>query len=125
MKTKYLTTRYICTMKLFCYIFSLYFLALSGLPCTDNEHEVAPPQYLTENISQNDHNHEDHSHCNDFCSPFCSCACCGMTISFQKTFNYTVKSRPTLLPIAVENFSYQSLNSLQYLQGVFQPPQVG
>lgn len=112
-------------MNLFCYIFSLYYLALSCLPCTDNEHEVLPPQYQIESISQNDHDHENHSHCNDICSPFCSCACCGMTISFQSTINYTTEFQLIVLPIVSENFSYQSPNSLQYLQGVFQPPQIG
>jgi hypothetical protein len=112
-------------MKLFCHIFSLYFLALSCLPCTDNGYEVVPPRYQTENIRQNDHDHEDHSHCKDLCSPFCTCTCCGITISFQKTFSYIATHRPTILPIVVENFSYQSSNSLQYLQGVFQPPQLG
>ena len=48
-----------------------------------------------------------------------------MTINLQATFNYTPKSQPIPLPIVSENFSYQAPNSLQYLQGVFQPPQVG
>ena len=112
-------------MKLFCYIFSLYFLALSCLPCTDNEHETLPPQYQTEIVVENEHDHENHSHCNDICSPFCSCACCGMTISFQSTINYTTEFQHIVLPIVAENFSYQSSNSFQYLQGVFQPPQIG
>ena len=112
-------------MKLFCYIFSLYFLALSCLPCTDNEHAVIPPQYQTELVVENDHEHENHTNCNDLCTPFCTCACCGMTINLQATFNYTPKFQPIPFPIVSENFYYQSPNSNQYLQGVFQPPQVG
>ena len=115
-------------MKLFCYIFSLYFVLLSCLPCNDSEHVLLPPQppqYAMNIEVQNHHNPDNHDNCNDLCSPFCTCACCGMTINLQATFNYTPKSQPIPLPIVSENFSYQSPHSNQYLQGVFQPPQVG
>lgn len=112
-------------MKFFCYIFSLYFLVLSCLPCNDNEYELLPMAYQTENVATDDHQHENHSHCNDFCSPFCACACCGMTISFQAAFNYTITSRLIPFQLGAQNFFYLSPNSLQSLEGIFQPPQVG
>lgn len=112
-------------MKYFYYIFSLYFLVLSFLPCNDSEHTIVRSLYQTEYVTKNDHQQENHSHCNDFCSPFCTCACCGMTLNLQATFNYTAPFEFIPIPIVSENFSYQSPNSLQYLQGVFQPPKIG
>ncbi len=48
-----------------------------------------------------------------------------MTLNLQATFNYTAPFEFILIPIVSENFSYQSPNSLQYLQGIFQPPKIG
>jgi hypothetical protein len=48
-----------------------------------------------------------------------------MTINHQSTLDYNTTFQPLPLRIVSENFSYQSPNSLQYLQGVFQPPQIG
>lgn len=111
-------------MKYFCYIFSLYFLALSVMPCSDIHDMNSSAGTELASISADEHSNCPHEK-QDFCSPFCDCACCGMTINFQVAFHFTTKFPSIPLPIVSENFSYQSPNSLQYLQAVFQPPQIG
>ena len=94
------------------------------MPCTDIHDMNTSVGTEFASISTDNHSNCPHEK-QDFCSPFCTCACCGMTLSFQSTFNYTTQFKAIPLPIVSENFAYQSPNSLQYLQGVFQPPQIG
>ena len=93
------------------------------MPCTDIHDMNTSVGTELASISADEHSNCPHEE-QDFCSPFCDCACCGMAISFQKLFNYTVKAHSIILPVVSENFAYQSPNSFQYLQGVFQPPQL-
>lgn len=74
---------YLCrTMKLFIRIFSIYFLALTFLPCGDMgsacNDNLEETSYEMISTSSDQHGHE--GDCGDSCSPFCFCTCCGSTI---------------------------------------------
>ena len=61
------------SMKLFTFIFSLYFLALSTVPCGDlSECDQSSPTTV-----QSTTEHDNHQHKSETCSPFCFCTCCG------------------------------------------------
>lgn len=94
------------------------------MPCTDIHDMNTSVGNEFASISADEHSNCPHEK-QDFCSPFCDCACCGMTISFQLIFHFNTKFQSFPFLIVTENFSYQSFHSLQYLQGVFQPPQIG
>ena len=65
-------------MKIFAYIFSIYILTLTAIPCVDLPEENA--MLKTVNISDSTTNHQNE---NDYCSPFCSCSCCVTPIIYQ------------------------------------------
>lgn len=60
-------------MKFLSLIFSIYFLALAVMPCSD-EISVDMCQTVAEH-NHYDQGHEEHAA--DLCTPFCMCHCCG------------------------------------------------
>ena len=111
-------------MKYFCYIFSLYFLALSVMPCSDIHDMNSSVGSEFASISTDNHSNCPHEEEQDFCSPFCVCSCCGQ---------FFVATRlPKLsfhLPI-IRNFKEKSCFLFSenwqsdYLKSIFRPPQV-
>jgi hypothetical protein len=111
-------------MKYFCYLFSLYFLALSLLPCTDIHDVNLSASGELASISAVDYSDCPHEK-RDICSPFCSCGH-GVTLIVQPIFQFTLKSPPVIAsPIDTEKFYYPPSYSFQHLQKIFQPPQIG
>ena len=66
-------------MKMFYFLFSIYFFFVFTMPCGDvaecNEKAKASPASV-ELIT----NHASHEHQEENCSPFCVCSCCGATV---------------------------------------------
>lgn len=62
-------------MKILSVIMSVIILALSFVPCADNN-SVNQSQEIS--LHQDSDNHQHHS---DFCSPLCVCSCCGTIVA--------------------------------------------
>lgn len=105
-------------MKCFLAIFSVYFLALSLMPCTD---ALGMNAQNTSNIEITKAHNNETEH-NDFCSPFCICNCCNTPISI--TFNaLSIKANKTTtskLKIPIFNFFFVS----NYFGNIWQPPKI-
>lgn len=105
-------------MNILRYIFPLYLILISCLPCADLEASSA--SYSSKEIATSRDNHSHDKDC-DICSPFCACSCCGSPVfvfnshydfsSFKKTINTKVPE-------------YQSELSCNYIGSIWQPPQI-
>lgn len=76
-------------MKILVYIFSLYLLALSCIPCNDALAAV-PGMPLTAVSSVSSAPAEQHSDHADFCSPLCVCSCCNVQLMTVSHWQYAV-----------------------------------
>ena len=100
--------------KIFHILFSIYFIALVVVPCSDKDDcdEVNSTQ-----VSQTTH-HEDRS--NEVCSPFCVCSCCAA--------HFLVKEfRPTLNQIAIISTVYtihKESKTSAAITSIWQPPKI-
>ncbi|MCC7244415.1 MAG: hypothetical protein IT269_01945 [Saprospiraceae bacterium] len=111
-------------MKFFCYIFSLYFLALSTMPCTD-VHDMNPAAgNELASISTNSHENCPHEKGNDDCSPFCVCSCCGHNFLETRPVKWIFQP-PTFFEYKGKcSFSYSRDWQSEYLKSIFRPPKV-
>ena len=110
-------------MKYFCYIFSLYFLALNLMPCTD----VHDLNILVGNefasISKDNHSNCPQEEKQDFCSPFCGCSVCGQVIIATKLVKWIIQP-PIIHNFYVESSFYYSKDwQSEYQKTIFKPPQ--
>lgn len=106
-------------MRLFAYIFSIYILALSVMPCSDAYNDCESDTTYKE-YSQA-HNHStDH---NDNCSPFCTCTCCSTTANPKFTplkFQITKPIVSSKITYPIRDFSFIS----NYCGNIWQPPKI-
>ena len=91
-------------MKYLAFLFSVYLLALSFVPCSDTA-ETHDKDATSKIASHSDSTHS-HEGTGDICSPFCACACCHSQISIIEIAD--------VLPEEV-NFNEISLNEITYL----------
>lgn len=110
-------------MKSFCFIFSIYFLALSLMPCSDVHEMNALESAEFASLAANEHSDCPHETGNDHCSPFCICSCCGQIIALAKAFKWHFK--PVLTEFEEKStfhyvFDWQS----GHLNTIFRPPKV-
>lgn len=110
-------------MKFFCHIFSLYFLALSLMPCTDIHATNGSTSDELANFYTDNHSDCPHETGNDHCSPFCTCSCCGQIIALGKEFKWHFKP---ILPEFEEKSTFHYAFDWQsgHLNAIFRPPQV-
>lgn len=111
-------------MKYFCYLLSLYFLALSIMPCTDVHAMNESASEELAGISDHDHQDCPHEKEQDYCPPFCVCNCCGQLLVATKFQKWSV---PPLLSAnfkSKNSFFYLQNWHSEYLRSVFHPPQV-
>jgi hypothetical protein len=107
-------------MNLFNFIFSIYLVALSCLPCADLE--VNSLAHSSQEVSAN---HEKHSHDkeNDLCPPFCICNCCGQQIlNFNQEI--TLEFRKIGEEITTQIPTYKSISYSNFYGSIWQPPQI-
>lgn len=105
-------------LKFFNYIFSLYILCLSVLPCADRaECNVFEKDKAVSSTEHSDHNLEDEQ-----CSPFCICSCCGVTMNMPKVLACIAPHSlaPTELNSFLPNPSIEEITS-----AIWQPPKIG
>ncbi|MGB5818706.1 MAG: DUF6660 family protein [Saonia sp.] len=106
---------YICIVKIFAVILSIYFLALNIIPCNDSGHSKDD----TRVVSVIDYDGENGQDC-ELCSPFCQCHCCH---SHTVVFNL-VGFEPLDVLVSQENYVHLDGSYYSYLGSRFQPPQV-
>ncbi len=113
--------RYLCDMKWFCRLLSIYLMTLACLPCSDGGH--AHDDHEGESISLMEDSSQDTEHrdCNDFCTPFCQCTCCGLTVLNSKQAAST--SKALYAPdVRTNDFYYQAPFSSAHPSALFRPP---
>lgn len=72
---------YLCPMKLFTCLMSLYILLLSCMPCNDSS-DCSSEESVSVAVSGT---HDDHDDDTEHCTPFCVCACCAApAVQFQQ-----------------------------------------
>lgn len=104
-------------MKIFVILFSIYFLALSVMPCTDacgmNTSNTSKSKLSSASNNQ--------TKGDDICSPFCSCATCHTAVNFTfQTFKIS-ETKPNLSKI--QKFPFHNLNFISNYHGnIWQPP---
>ncbi|MGJ1265162.1 DUF6660 family protein [Sphingobacterium spiritivorum] len=105
-------------MKIFVFIFSVYMLGMSILPCTDALYEcTANNNQLVEiGLSHEDNHKTEHK---DFCSPFCSCQCCGTITVAISDFNITEVVSPKLKLNAKQKVSLRNVNLIPNTPGAY------
>ncbi len=107
-------------MKFLTIIASIYFVALSCLPCSD----VVEINF-EKSSKELQSNHENHSHEkeNHLCSPFCICNCCGSQIinHFKIT---TIYFPIATLKISSQVPTYTSIFTSNFYGSIWQPPQI-
>jgi len=105
-------------MKFFAYIFSIYILALSVMPCSDASNDCRSKTEVAERADAHSHK-SDH---NDTCSPFCICSCCNtpVNITFDSFSIKVNKPVATSLKIPVFNFFFAS----NYYGSIWKPPKI-
>ncbi|WP_148562503.1 DUF6660 family protein [Spirosoma radiotolerans] len=100
------------------YLFSIWLLLLTGLPCPDAECHAH-----TDKLAQSSdaHSDDDHKH-KAPCSPFCHCATCP-GFSIPRPFSYACPSQLSA-PISSQRvFSYDASSQTMVVLAVWQPPQ--
>ena len=105
-------------MKIVNYIFSIYLIVLSCLPCADMEMDST--SHFSKEISSNTDKHS-HDNENDACSPFCVCNCCGNQ-NFACNMHYNFVFFKNTLDAKVPG--YKSMITCNYFGSIWQPPQI-
>ncbi|SHL47615.1 hypothetical protein SAMN05444266_103452 [Chitinophaga jiangningensis] len=101
-------------MKLLVYIFSLYLLVLSCIPCNDALAAV-PGISLTTISTAPAEQHADHV---DFCSPLCVCSCCNVQLTTVSHWQYVVihPQQQYIYPVYTASIAIAGSNA------IWQPP---
>ncbi|WP_460944796.1 hypothetical protein [Spirosoma daeguense] len=109
-------------MRLFIYLFSLWLLLLTGLPCPDADCHIHENSATTESTSPPaEHDHEQGHKAP--CSPFCHCATC-LGFSTPQPFNYLLPADSSESAPERQIFTYRSPNQFDVMLGIWQPPQL-
>ncbi len=108
-------------MKFLTYLFSLYILALSIMPCSDLQNECS--ELNTKSSHNQKHDHQtDHE---DSCSPFCTCSCCGMVIAFNfENTSFRIKALRLFPQNRKEVIIKNSIFYSNFYGSIWQPPKV-
>jgi hypothetical protein len=108
---------FLAPMKSLAFILAFMVLALSCMPCNDDECAMEAGKNKTEFAKQTPGQDKDHT---EDCSPFCHCSCCaGFSI------NHGMATGNLLPVICANNFSsYLPENLIEISIPVWQPPKI-
>jgi len=105
-------------MKNFSFIFAIYLITISFVPCTDGLVQCASNLSTTE-VSDSSVIHSHSNESEDDCMPFCSCSCCGSVI----TIITSEKEGSPLATLMISHISpYNFQYSFEYNSGMWHPP---
>ncbi|RYF68497.1 MAG: hypothetical protein EOO39_19310 [Cytophagaceae bacterium] len=104
-------------MKGVLYLFSVWLLLLTGLPCPDAECHAHTDKVTQTAGAPSDDEHEHKAPC----SPFCHCATCP-GFSVPRPFSYARPSELSATSPSRLVFTYHSPSQATVLSAVWQPP---
>lgn len=106
-------------MKTGIFIFSIYLLALSLVPCSDaiNECQNIDVEYSHDHEHDHDSDHDDH------CTPFCSCSCCGTSMINNSVLIPFLKLRDKVI-LSNEVINFESSFFSSFFGAIWQPPKL-
>lgn len=104
------------TMRILAFILSLYFTALSIVPCADGMPSSSNHSSIEASMDEHDYNHSDHP---DNCTPFCVCACCGSIVTFP-IVQSTATTKSAISTKCL--FHYTFYYSFNFSEGIWHPP---
>ncbi|AZA87613.1 hypothetical protein EG349_12835 [Chryseobacterium shandongense] len=106
-------------MKIFVILFSIYFLALSVMPCTD----ACDINISNSSKSEFTKISNDQTNYKDVCSPFCSCACCHTVVNFTFQSFKISETKPSFGK--QQKFPLWAFNFISSYHGhIWQPPKI-
>lgn len=111
-------------MNYFTFIFSLYFLVLSIVPCTDIHATDIPATQALKVVLSDHHTDCPHEKEQDFCPPFCICNCCGQIFVTARNYKLHLPSLNKYHLQEKSHFYYTENRQSDYLSSIFRPPQV-
>src|ERR1043165_568549 len=101
-------------MKLFTFLFSIYLLFLTCMPCGDVAGEENRLGKQTAIEKEMDH----HNHTTKACTPFCCCSCCSTSVIFQAFILIDIY-KPTFQSV---NGDYCAFYISKDFHSIWQPP---
>jgi hypothetical protein len=108
-------------MKLICFLFSIYLVSLSLLPCNDIDDCTS---FAKTELHKNHTSEKKSDFQNDQCTPFCSCACCGIHgFQFQKHI-FTEEKNINFAETKRQNNFYAFNTYKAIYLGIWQPPKL-
>ncbi len=108
-------------MKLFCFIFYIYLVFLSVLPCSDRE-ECAKNNKIEQTVFAA--NHHQYSHQAEQCTPFCICSCCGVNGFELQTPLFKFTEKKGFINKEKQNSIYAFVYSNEFTSNIWQPPKL-
>lgn len=105
-------------MKYFWFLFSIFILALTVMPCSENEECET---FIKTKISQNNHQ-EEHKHKAEQCIPFCTCSHCPGSAFYQSSIFYTFKNKIKFSDKKEQLSFYSFIYNKKIANKIWQPP---
>jgi hypothetical protein len=108
-------------MKLIWFLFSIYLVSLSLLPCNDIDDCSS---FAKTELHKNHSQEKKSDFQNDQCAPLCSCACCGVHgFQFQKSI-FIIDKNISFVEAKKQNDFYVSTTYKAIYLGIWQPPKL-
>lgn len=107
-------------MRIFCFIFTAYVLALSLQPCQEWSVSAEASGALNDVYSQSEHVNGIETEADD-CSPFCVCSCCYVSVA-DRYFPYAPPKEAAAVPETTLSADYQNPNLDAHVTPIWQPP---
>lgn len=109
-------------MKMFSFLFSMYILVLSCLPCGDMEDCTVVDN---QRIAFSETNHTNHQEDTETCPPFCKCACCGTNFVLNFSFSPLISEiAQCALSEKVKSNFYNTTFISDFYGNIWQPPKI-
>lgn len=106
-------------MKIFAFLLSLFFMALTVVPCSDAASGFGDKVCVAEDVHL-EQSQDEHT---DLCTPFCVCNCCGMSMSIAQIKKLLPEKNFILVRAEITESAYNY--SLLLNAGIWQPPKIG
>ena len=106
-------------MKFFAYIFSIYILALSVMPCSDASNDCRSKTEVAERADAHSHKNDT----NDICSPFCTCTCCSVSANPKFTpFSIKIAKLVVVSKLTFPNREFSFVSN--FYGNIWRPPKI-
>ena len=111
---------YICRMKNFWLLFSIFFLSLSVYPCSENDdcEKILKTKASKIYSQQNKQQKVEH------CTPFCTCSNCPATIFFIQITSYNLKNKVIAFQEKKLLSFYSFIDTKKIADKIWQPPKI-